>query len=173
MTDTDDMVPDWSAQELSRHQASGMLRLDMPVGGVVAHSRGSLCYLATPYSKRAKSPSGHFCIFNAESAAADALLWATDLAAEGVTAISPILQSHAMADQGRRDLDPLDHNMWMAWCAPLLLRSDVVIVPPIRGWQDSVGVWQEVLTALSMQKPVMCIRDEIPAQSGKNGASAP
>ena len=84
------------------------------------------------------------------------------LAAEGVTAVSPIAQASLMVsapcDAAGARLDPLDAAFWERWCRPLLQRCDSVIVPKMQGWDRSRGIWAEVMTALERSKPIFVWR---------------
>lgn len=132
---------------------------DRPVDAVraVDACRGRLVYLATPYSKRAVDAAGAYCPAGAREAARGAVAWSARLAEDGITAISPIVLSQAMADTFPSAIDPLDADFWNRWCAPLLMRCQAVIVPPMAGWRESAGVRHEVATAAGLGLPVYVI----------------
>lgn len=113
---------------------------------------GQVVYLATPYSLMTilggewNYPRSCVMLDRAAGQAAR-------LAALGVTALSPIVQSASMCHVSR-SLDPLDNVFWARWCAPLLAASAAVVVPAIQGWRSSLGVWAEVTVALGDGRPV-------------------
>lgn len=122
-------------------------------------ARFRMHYLATPYTKLSTGVGAALADSGLNFAARSAGLWVAQLAREGVTAVSPIQSAHnACRSQWVMDdpslLDPLDADFWYAWCAPILAVSASVIIPPIAGWRDSVGVAQEAVTALETERPV-------------------
>ena len=129
---------------------------------VARNCMGELAYLATPYTKLAAN-SERFSELASERCSIHAAVWAAALAVEGVTAVSPIVQAHEMVMSGLvgDQMDPLDAAFWERWCRPLLTASGVVIIPPIKGWQDSAGIWAEVCQALKLQKRVFVIGGEM------------
>lgn len=151
--------PDWSASALDRYERSGLLQRDAELMDVVVHCRGRLVYLATPFTDRVTDECGGFCLISALDYAQRGAKVSRCFAIEGVTAISPIVNAVDLvcADQLDEALDPLDRVFWARWCWPLLSAADVVVVPPIEGWQDSSGIWAEVSSALSQNKRVYLI----------------
>ena len=154
--------PDWTHPDLDTY-AGDLLRRDATMADVVGECRGRLAYLATPYSKIALSNNGVWDYSASMVAMTRAARWARMLAIEGVTAISPIIQSVEMVHAGvslasLSEMDPLDAVFWEGWCSPLLLKADVVIVPPITGWAESVGIWIEACTALRSNRQVFLIK---------------
>lgn len=152
--------------ELDHAKQNVLFTVNAPLAEVVEHCRGRLCYLATPYTKRAQF-GGKFSQERSFGCAVEAARWLTTLAVEGVTAVSPIVQSVEMisADLLNQQLDPLDQQFWAAWCRPLLRACDVIIVPPIPGWQESEGIWAEVDAALRSYRRVFLIGE------GEGGAA--
>lgn len=129
------------------------------VVGVAARHRADLVYLATPYSKIARKPDGRFCPVRSDACAAEAARWVAMFAASGVTAVSPVVAANAAVLHRHRGgvRDPLHSDFWESWCRPLLFASQVVVVPPIDGWRESVGIWREVTAALACNAPVYLI----------------
>ncbi len=149
---------DWKA--LDQYWADcGLLWMDIPFIDAVQRCRARLTYLATPYAKISLNMNGQWCPVQSEMAAFQAAKWATHIAANGASAVSPVVQSAAIvaADTGAA-LDPLDDVFWRKWCAPLLRASGAVIIPPIDGWKVSLGIWREACAALEASKPVFVIR---------------
>lgn len=119
----------------------------------VARRAVGMVYLATPYSRIAVDGDGRWNLTASMVAADRAARHAARLAAVGITAVSPIVQSAAMCHASHA-LDPLDAAFWTRWCAPLLARCGVVVVPDIEGWDQSDGIWREVQEAVAAMKPV-------------------
>lgn len=148
----------WNNPALDSLSRVGLFKRDAKLSYVILKARGRLVYLATPYSKLAVNDSGEWCRVGSYEAAVRAALWAGLLAAEGITAVSPIVQSVEMVHSDLcGDLNPLDEVFWEGWCRPLLAASDVIVVPPIPGWRESEGIWIEVCSALSTNRPVYLI----------------
>lgn len=162
-------APDW--RYLAEYYAQGgygLLRTDATFIDAVDRCRGSLAYLATPYSRNAVKPDGQWCPVRSDGMAHEAAKWAAHCAVNGLTVVSPIVQAVAAINTDvSQSLDPLDEKFWTHWCAPLLAACHAVIVPPIDGWQGSAGVWHEVCRALRCNNPVFLIRKgseyEVPA----------
>lgn len=153
------LIRDWGHSALDVFAGACLLQRDAGLSDVVAHARGRLAYLATPYSKIALCDCGAWRQGASLEAAVRAALWGRALAAEGVTAVSPIIQAVEMVHADLADLlDPLDAKFWEDWCRPLLAASGVVIVPPIPGWDESEGIWTEVRDALHRNCRVFLIR---------------
>jgi len=119
-----------------------------------------IAYLATPYSKVVLDADGLWDQRLSLDASARAARASAALARHGVTALSPIVQTAEMchcSSLSARDpgaLDPLDAAFWTRWCAPLLAAARAVIVPDIPGWDQSDGIWAEVVSALGCNLPV-------------------
>ena len=156
---------DWSSPALDKYVARSLLHLDAALSDVIARCAGRLVYLATPYSKLARCDNGQFDHGASLGAAFWAARWARLLAYHGITAVSPVIQAVEMVHSERLEnmLDPLDAQFWEGWCRPLLAASGVVVVPPIRGWQDSDGIWVEVCDALRAHKHVLQIDAAVPS----------
>ena len=129
--------------------------------------KGRAVYLATPYSKIAVDILGAWSYEFSHHAARQAAIAANGLRARDVSAFSPIVQAAAQVHatgtyvvEGTKGMrffpliDPLDGDLWMRWCLPFLDVCAAVVVPDIKGWQDSVGIAAEVRRALDDSKPV-------------------
>lgn len=121
---------------------------------VIKRSQGDLIYLATPYTRVVMGPDGKWSETLSAAAADLASSYVACFAHAGRCVVSPIVMAHAMVTAVPSLLDPLDQSFWTRWCAPLLARCDCVVVPEIRGWQDSAGIRHEVTAALSMHRRV-------------------
>jgi hypothetical protein len=151
-------TPDWDHPHLAGFEQGQLLYRDAALADVISHCRGRFCYLATPYSKVCLTDDGECNQMESLSCAMRAARWARILAVEGITAISPIIQSVEMVHVDFDEwLDPMDATFWTGWCQPLLKACDPVIVPPIDGWRESLGIWQEALFALRTNRPVFLI----------------
>ncbi|WP_420023847.1 DUF1937 family protein [Cereibacter azotoformans] len=151
-------VPDWAA--LRAHPARDAGLLHFGAGPTLVARRAKLgrpVYLATPYSLRAVDPEGRWSADMSVAAMGDAGREIVRLQQVGVTAISPVALSgvavHATL-YPRPMLDPLDAGLWAEWCRPILDSCSAVVVPDIRGWSRSLGIWHEVRAALARQTSV-------------------
>ena len=151
--------PDWGCAALDVYRALAVFSEGVDVAALAHRVRGRLVYLATPYSKVVVNPEGYWCASKSWDAALAANTWVVRFACVGVTAISPVVLTDAIADsyEGDEAPDPLDHEFWMQWCAPLLAKCDAVVVPPIEGWSDSDGIWAEACAALTTNRPVFLL----------------
>jgi Domain of unknown function (DUF1937) len=150
-------APDWAW--LREHFPRGTgLRSDCDLAEIIRFCLGRLAYMATPYSKLVVNDDGQWDMTLSMDVEMQTAVHARALAMCDITAISPILMAceicHSDCDGY---LDPLDNTFWARWCQPLLSRSDVVVVPPMDGWDASNGVWREVCWALSCGVPVFQI----------------
>jgi hypothetical protein len=121
-----------------------------------------LVYLATPYSKRARDAAGAFDWAAADEAAREANAYCAAFERLGLTAISPIVNAHAIVRRHGVEMGPqaaaalaLDAVHWTRWCAPLLAACGAVYVPALRGFDVSDGIAHEVAEALAANKPVV------------------
>ena len=103
---------DWLALA-ENYAGSGLLHSGIEFGEVQERCRASLSYLATPYSKLAVDLDGQFCPVRSDFAGQEAAKWLAHCGVNGITAVSPIVQSVAMlgADPDRA-IDPLDVRFW-------------------------------------------------------------
>ncbi|AXQ93186.1 DUF1937 family protein [Cereibacter azotoformans] len=151
-------APQWAVLAAHRAQAHGLLRFGASPALVARHARwGRPVYLASPYSLRARADDGSWCEHRSEAAMRDAAVECARLLAVGVSAVSPIVQSAAMIHATRfpsMRLDPFNVPLWEEWCRPILDSCAAVVVPDIRGWSQSHGIWHEVRLALACQMPV-------------------
>lgn len=151
-------APAWDHPGLALYDGL-LLHRNAPIEMVAVRGRNALNYLATPYSKRAVDEAGRWCERGSRAAWIEAEVWAAAFAERGVSAVSPIAQACGLIHIGQGRVDPLDHRFWTGWCAPLLAASGAVIVPPIEGWAESLGVWQEVREMLYRMRPVYLIEE--------------
>ncbi len=90
-------------------------------------------YLATLYTKH---PVG------LRSAFGEACALAGELIEAGVSVFSPIAHSHPIAM--RCLMDPRDYRIWQASNRPLVEAAKGLIVVTAPGWEDSVGIADEM-----------------------------
>ncbi|SER50455.1 protein of unknown function [Tranquillimonas rosea] len=140
-----------------RRAAPSHMHSNMPLSRSTEAGRGRLVYVATPFRRHVIDDAGRFSPALAIETAEKAHRWVRTLAVEGVTAISPIVLSVDLTAGSADDLDPMDDGFWTAWFHPLLVRSQLVVIPPLPGWRESEGVWREAITALRHGIPVHCI----------------
>lgn len=153
--------PDWAAL----HDYEGLtLRRDVGVPELAQRFAARLVYLATPYTRRAVDENGAWCLDRSIAAATEASAWAWRLTRAGLSVVSPVMLSAQMvhdewaAERPHADaLGPLDWRAWEAWCRPMLAASDLVAIPPIDGWDESLGIWREAVAALAVNKPVVVL----------------
>lgn len=154
------MDKDWPG-DLPPYAGKSLLYRNARLADVIAHCRGRLVYLATPFSKIAVGDDGQWDVGLSIEAMMRAAHWARHLALEGITAVSPIVQSTEMVLAScvfeSDPFDPMDADFWTAWCAPLLEASAAVVVPPIRGWREILGIRHEVIEALTSGRPVFVL----------------
>ncbi|OOY31601.1 DUF1937 family protein [Thioclava sp. F36-6] len=156
-------APDWSALQ-GLFDGSKLLRPGVSVPEVAGLGSGRSVYLATPYRREVTNADGRFDRWLGRQAASAAALWSWRLAQEGASAVSPVILSTAICEVGidlGQGPDPLDDNFWSAWCLPLMRDAAVFAVPPISGWDRSIGVWREACWALERNVPVCLIASPV------------
>lgn len=158
--DLDTESPNWNALHDSAWTETDMLVFGLTSRDVSKRAKGRLVYLASPYSKLAVDHHGKFCDRRSKQAADDAARWQSIFAFEGLTSISPIMVSVNICDMDVTDayFDPLDENYWENWCRPLLAQSEVLVIPPIKGWDESIGVWREAVYFIKRCRPVFLMQ---------------
>lgn len=138
-------TPNWEWLLSSEYVDRGILTANMGFDEIACEASGLLCYLATPYSREVVDAHGDWQQQYSEIIAEKTALWSGLFAAKGITVVSPILLSASMVHADTlAQLEPLDAAFWETWCAPLLFNSQRVIVPPVNGWRESLGIWREV-----------------------------
>ena len=154
------MMRDWECAAVAENARADLVFRDVDVEAVAARMRGRLVYLATPYSKQCLDGSGEWSYARSVECGLAAAAWCGTFAHYGVTAMSPISQAVDMvgASPDHQGLDPLDGKFWEAWCRPLLLACDAVVIPPLDGWRESEGIWHEARVAVSRAVPVFLLR---------------
>jgi nucleoside 2-deoxyribosyltransferase len=108
-----------------------------------------IAYLASPYSH--PDPAVREERYRAACRAAAALLLA------GQPVFSPIAHSHPLVEYGL----PADWSFWQRYDRELLERCDEVVVLMLDGWEESVGVREEIRLARAMGKPVRYLAPEL------------
>ncbi|TMV86252.1 DUF1937 family protein [Thioclava sp. BHET1] len=123
--------------------------------------RGSVVCLVAPYEERAVDAEGAWSAFASEVVAVEAAIWAKRLAVGGCTALAPAVLRAAMLSVGAAgSLDPMDKGVWWDHRQAVQSACSAVVVPPIRGWADSVNVWRDVCHALRRNTRVWLIAPE-------------
>ena len=105
---------------------------------------GKAVYLATPYTRYVH---GH------AAAAYDAAEVAARLIDYGLSPLSPIAHSHAVATVGR--LDKVDGELWQRVDAPWVRVAEACVVVKMPGWEESAGVQHEIAEFRAAGKPVV------------------
>jgi hypothetical protein len=108
-----------------------------------------MIYLASPYSHPDLTVRERR--FHAACRAAAALLRA------GHAVFSPIAHSHHLVEHGL----PGDWTFWQQFDRELLARCDEVLVLMLDGWEESVGVREEIRIARELDKPVRYVAPDL------------
>ena len=116
---------------------STLLQEGVRLGDLAEREAGRLACLATPY---AGFPGGM------DAASESASEWLQMLAGAGVQAIAPACVS---AWAGLTEADP----------EPVARLAELVVVPPVPGWETSLEVWRAVELALAAVKPVYLLTE--------------
>jgi nucleoside 2-deoxyribosyltransferase len=111
---------------------------------------GNLIYLATPFTL---SPQGF------EGAATTAANIAARLAkATDGAVFSPI--AHAFSLSRASDSDPVkDEALWRPLNEYMMQEADILVVAHMDGWQDSVGIAEEIEVFIAAGKPIFDMPD--------------
>jgi hypothetical protein len=99
-------------------------------------------YLASPYT---------LYPYGLDAAYELAVRASADLAGVGISALSPIMLSHLIAQFG--GLDPRDHALWMRFDRPFMLAARGIIVLKAEGWRESAGMAEEIRVFATAGKP--------------------
>ena len=81
--------------------------------------------------------------------------YVAELIKEGNCAVSPIVHCHGMSIKYNM---PSDYEFWKEYCITLLKGCSVMYVYMLDGWQDSVGVTDEIRTAWLHGIPISYIK---------------
>jgi hypothetical protein len=114
-----------------------------------------MIYLASPYSH--PDPAIREQRFQAACQAAAALLRA------GQVVFSPVVHSHPLVAHGL----PSDWAFWQHVDRECLQRCDEVVVLMLDGWEESVGVREEIWIAVELAKPVRYLAAEAATGSAR------
>jgi len=146
---------DWAALQAT----SGTVYRD-PGPDVIEIFRGRQVYMATPVTQYIDRGEAGIAIQLAAEAEAHLL-------SLGLSPVSPaILTVTAVMARGDDviglQLQAMDHGWWMRRCLPWMEPSAACVVPAIRGWQASLGVWQEASWFAARRRPVLLFGDTGP-----------
>ena len=100
-------------------------------------------YLASPYTKYGQGT---------EAAFEEACKAAGELMQRGMFVFSPIAHSHPIAVHAK--IDKTDRSFWMPLSLAILFECDQLLVLKMPGWQESVGIIQEIRYAEKLGKPI-------------------
>jgi hypothetical protein len=106
-----------------------------------------LVYLASPYSSRA----GHERAARAKQAKRAAAI----LAEAGEVVFCPVAYGHLLDEAIPYGRPRPTHDYWMQLCLPVLSVASRIYVLTLPGWQESLGVREEVALATRLGKPVL------------------
>jgi hypothetical protein len=117
--------------------------------------KNGIYYLASPYTSKDKDKGQE--IMKHRYLIVDEAGY--KLMMKGFHLIEPIASTHHKAQ--RFNLPP-DYAFWKERCKRMVFASDGVIVLKIDGWEESIGVQDEIKIANELGKPVLYIdMDEI------------
>jgi len=141
-------TPDWGWMR-AQFPKDRAMRFDQKISNVVRRGRGRVAYLATPYLEHEAGPG---------RAAECAAKWISLLGHEGVTCHSPAIEAWK-AETSRGAFGAMDGQLpdWRA----MLRASNLVVVPPVSGWDASQDVWAAVNCALVLNIPVFVLKDRL------------
>lgn len=160
--------PDWPALHAA-YPGNALFRPDCPLITVARSVRGRMAYMATPYTLEVLDADQQWDRTRSFEIETRTARWARDLAMEGASVVSPILQACAICHADiEGHLDPLDDCFWARWCQPMMRAAGSVVVPPMTGWDRSRGVWREVCWALEHNVPVYLVAQQ-PKRGGVHG----
>jgi len=120
------------------------LQLEVSVPVLKSISSG-YWYLATPYTKYTAG---------IEAAFVEACRIAAWLIGQDVSVYSPIAHTHPIAIHGR--MDPVtNHSLWLRADKPLMLAAHGLVVVRMAGWDESIGIAEEMEVFRAERKPVV------------------
>ena len=139
--------PDWYDLAVE-FAGSGLLHWPVSVTEVFRRARGQTAVLAVPYAElktgRAK-------------AAQEAANWRAKMM-RGLTCVSPAVDAEALITKGRKAANPADSSSgWLEMTRRYLNAVELVIIPPIQGWDQSREVHQIAEALLRADCPVYVI----------------
>ena len=106
-------------------------------------NKNCVYYLASPYtSKIPEELENRFLLVDEIG---------YELLVSGFTVIEPIASTHY---KSKRFKLPTDYQFWQNHCKQLITRADGLIVCMIPGWEQSVGVQDEIKITTSQNKPI-------------------
>jgi hypothetical protein len=103
-----------------------------------------LAYVGTPYTRYKDG--------NLYAAYQEACCVSAQLIRMGIKVFSPIAHSHSIGVWGDLPLD--DHSMWMEFDKTMMEKADCLIVVHLEGWQQSVGIAEEIKYFAAALKPI-------------------
>lgn len=106
-------------------------------------------YLATPYSKYRTGIEAAFEMASREAAR---------LLKSGIVVFCPIAHTHPIALHGQ--IDPKAHDLWMAADRPLMEAAVGLIAVRADGWEESIGMAEEIRTFKAAGKPILFMDPE-------------
>lgn len=140
---------DWGDLRMRRSVRSiEAAELDVP--------RGARVYLSTPISAYLARGEADLCLHLAAE-------WQAWLLSEGIPAICPALLTVPPVfargdDPVGRMLQAMEHDWWMFHCHAWMDCCHWCVVPPIEGWQESLGVYIEARRFAVAGQPVRLLR---------------
>lgn len=108
-----------------------------------------MIYLASPYSSPSSSER-HLRFKLVEQCTAG-------LMSKGVAVFSPIVHCHELANVYKL---PTDAAYWEAYNMQFLRKADALYVLKIEGWDESLGVAQEIGVAKALHLPIHYVDEQ-------------
>ena len=138
--------PDWAALRRD-YQVTGLLHLDASMCALAVRAAGMLAYLATPVTDYCDGP-----VLGADVAEG----WQrTVIGLARVLCYSPAVNAQIMAEFA---------GVEASTCRPKISTElrlmELVVVPPMAGWDTSGEVWRVVRAALDMNVPVYVLAQQ-------------
>jgi hypothetical protein len=123
--------------------------------GAILGEMKTLGYLASPY--------GHPDVTVMEQRWVRVCEVAARLVLADFNFYCPIAHTHPIADYG--DIPLADHEIWLPFDEPLLLRCDELWVVGMKGWQESKGLAWEMQKFREIERPIYFIDPDNPVTS--------
>lgn len=128
----------------------GLLWDDVSIDAVADRARGSLAYMPVSYAE---------LITDRALVAGQAAVWRAMLLPD-VIGICPAVDAELRLELGLASVSPADcPDVWQGFTAPYRRAADIVVVPPVVGWEASAEVFADVQHALGQGIPVYLLAE--------------
>lgn len=137
--------PDWGWLRF-HYEGEGVLAFDQKITSFSRRVKGKFVYLATPFLEH---EVGQW------QAAKCAAMWQSRLAERKILCHSPAVEAWR-AETSRGAFGVMDGVL--PDCRKMLAESKLVVVPPMKGWDQSEDVWAAVQAAILMGRPIHVLK---------------